>query len=429
MSKTTYVKSAISVPFASLYLDLNNPRLGLENPPGYEDPRLLFNDAQQAELTKRIVDGEHDVESLIDAIIAHGWMSIDSIVVWEHPKAAGKYLVLEGNRRTTAVRQIRDVYLPRERKKLETSKKSKKSISKADLESQEKKVAQLEEIIGATKKLAVVPIHAATVEELVFKLPRVLAVRHITHTRPWGSYERDLWLLERYRQLFEDTFGEADLRWEETIVKRIAEDASLTAAKTRSLLLACSIYSRFRRNWEAQLPEGEAFAPSDYYLFELIVRSPWLRGQFGISMDAMHMPEDRETALFRWTFRLKRPGGDADKNENIFYRHENVREWAAMNKYDGQPENKTSFAASFDLDHPETAPTFRSVEEKWKQHQAQRAPTELLEDLVERFRKLPLETVQDQADKLEPLVNVIMEQAQTCKDVIEAQRKRAKTRK
>lgn len=428
MSKTTYLKPATAVPFASLYLDLNNPRLGVENPPGYEDPEPLFDEKTQLELTQRIAKGEHDVESLVDAISAHGWMSIDSIVVWQHPKVPGKYLVVEGNRRTTAVRQIRDVHLPRERKKLETAQKNKKAISKADLESQQKKVTQLEEILAATKDLAVVPIDAATVEELMFKLPRVLAVRHITPTRPWGSYEQDLWLLERYRHLFEEdpALAGADLRWEQTIIRRVAEDASLSELKTRRQLLACSMFSRFRKDWDSELPDGEAFAPSDYFLFQQIVRTPWLRTQFGIANDTMQMPEDKAAALFRWTFRLER-GATADQNANVFYRHENLQKWAAMKTYDDA--NQTAFAASFDVDHPESAPPFRSVEAKWLHHQAQRAPTDVLEDLVERFNKLPIQTIQDQADKLEPLLNAILERAQLCKDLIDAQRKRAKPRR
>jgi hypothetical protein len=39
----TYLRPAIEVPFDSLYLDPNNPRLAPDNPPGYDEPDKLFD--------------------------------------------------------------------------------------------------------------------------------------------------------------------------------------------------------------------------------------------------------------------------------------------------------------------------------------------------------------------------------------------------
>src|SRR5438045_2466044 len=98
----TFLKKRISVPFTSLYLDPNNPRLAIDKPPDYSDPKRLFDKKLQAELEDRI-ESVYPVDDLRQAIVAQGWMPIDSIVVWDHPSLKGPYIVLEGNTRTIAL--------------------------------------------------------------------------------------------------------------------------------------------------------------------------------------------------------------------------------------------------------------------------------------------------------------------------------------
>jgi hypothetical protein len=93
-----FLKRAIDVSFDDLYLDPNNPRLAKDEAPGYDDHVALFDKANQEILTQQVYEG-HDVDSLLDAILAHGWMEIDAIVVWSHPAEPQKQVVVEGNRR------------------------------------------------------------------------------------------------------------------------------------------------------------------------------------------------------------------------------------------------------------------------------------------------------------------------------------------
>ena len=124
----TYLLKSITVDFDSLYLDPNNPRLAPEELPGYDNPKVVFAQGTQEALEASVHDA-HDPNSLAEAIITQGWMPIDSIVVWQFPKANGKYVVLEGNRRTVALRDLRRRVLPREEKKLEGLRK-KKTVAK-----------------------------------------------------------------------------------------------------------------------------------------------------------------------------------------------------------------------------------------------------------------------------------------------------------
>lgn len=395
-----YLAKPIPVPFDSLYPDPNNPRLAHEERPGYGDTRQLFDDEQRDELFKELAEN-HEVRDLVEAILAHGWMGIDAIVVWSPPRVKSRYVVLEGNRRLTALRRIRDHVLPREEKKLTSITKSKK-VSSEDVREQKKLVADIKLIIRETERLEVVPLVAAGIQELLEKLPKVLAVRHISGARMWGNYAEDLWLLDQYHALFRAEFGKQQPRWEQSLVNRIAEDASLTKVQAKRRLQACALYSHFRKEWEQDLPKGDAFASTDYYLFECIVKKPWLREQFGIGEDVLHMPKDREETLFKWVFKEHRAPAkkntDGKKNGNVFYRHENVLVWEKMKRYDQQ--NGTGFASRFDVTDPDAAPHMDAVEAEWLSHETRRAPAQLLEELIRQLKDLRADTLLNQQDFL-----------------------------
>src|SRR4051812_36428437 len=133
-----FLEKQISVPFNSLFLDPNNPRLALEDAPGYDDPKHLFDPELQQKLVDRVKD-VYPVPKLEIAIENQGWMPIDNIVVWRHPSFGDRYVVLEGNTRTVALRNFR-TRLQAEKKKLERLQASSKALSKRDVEEQEKLV-------------------------------------------------------------------------------------------------------------------------------------------------------------------------------------------------------------------------------------------------------------------------------------------------
>jgi hypothetical protein len=409
----SFLKDPIKVPFDALYLDPNNPRLARENQPGYEDPKPLVDPALQLEL-ETVVRKEHDVEGLITAIETQGWMPIDAIVVWKFPDNGAKYIVMEGNRRTVALRDLRQTVLPREVKKLESMRR-RRGIAKRDVEDQEDRVKQLERVIADTKKLTVVPLDAANVEELKAKLPRVLAVRHIQGARTWGNYAEDLWLLERYSRLYEEKHPGEDLGWETALIARVAHEASLGEVKAKRQLQAASAFSHFKAEWEDHLPDGESFGPQDYYLFENIVKKPWLRDQFGMSLEGLHL--EREEVLFGWFFAKSR-GRTAEENQNVFYRHENVLVWEKIHRYD--VDNKTDFASRFDVDEPDSAPKFAEVEAAWLMHKARRAPSEVLEHLLGQIGSITQDTLVTQADFLRPMLEKAIARCQQCVAMIDA---------
>src|SRR5947209_2665435 len=211
MSMENFLKKPLVVPFETLYLDPNNPRLALEDPPSYENPKKLFDADLQTMLEKRIED-VYDVKELEDAIETQGWMPIDNIVVWTYPNHPDRHVVLEGNTRTVALRKLR-ARLVRERERMARMKEGRKKYAAHDIVEQEKSVQRLERVVAETAKLTVVPLDADSVAELQRKMPRVLTVRHVIGVKVWGNYAEDLWLLKRYEMLFEEQFLGKELFW------------------------------------------------------------------------------------------------------------------------------------------------------------------------------------------------------------------------
>jgi len=392
----TYLRPAIDVPFESLYLDPNNPRLAPDDPPGYENVDKLFDQELQKFLHKR-VEEEFGVDELMQAVVGNGWMPIDAIVVWEHPDGSERNVVLEGNRRTVTLRKIRD-RLPKEQLKVERMHSGRTRVAKHDLRNQERLVAMLERIIADTAMISVLPLDASSQDELTHKLPRVLGVRHIAGPKGWGNFAEDLWLLQRYDLLFEDEFPGQDLRWEPSIVERVADEASLGKTKAKRQLMAASAFSHFKAEFDDELPSDDEFASSDYYLFENIVKKPWLREQFGLGENDLHLPEEAESVLFEWVFKLPRPRS-ASNNENIFYRHENVLLWEKIKRYDD--DHGTAFAKRFDVENPGTAPRMREVEADYLAHMARKKPGDVLENLLNHLGTISEASIEEEGEFLE----------------------------
>src|SRR5262245_23000824 len=109
---TSSMLKQISVCPDDLFLDPNNPRLvqdlnfGAKVPdsevPGRQQQiRDLFAKRGQAE-----GDEFFDITDLYDSMIRIGYVGIDRIVVREFDR--GKYLVVEGNRRVSTIKLIRE---------------------------------------------------------------------------------------------------------------------------------------------------------------------------------------------------------------------------------------------------------------------------------------------------------------------------------
>lgn len=392
----------ITVDFDKVYLDPNNPRVAPTHDRRYEDVDYIFASETQDDLTSKVYD-IYRAGELEEAIVAQGWISIDAIVVWEHPNKPGHYIVVEGNTRTSVLRNIRGSRLKREKSKLERFEKGGKMPAE-EVKQQRRIVSKLEEIISDTDQLIVHPVLANSIEELETKLPVILGVRHIQHAREWGPYATNLYITSLYQRYFTERYGEDEtLRLEEDLVMRVAQLVSLSPQKTRKNIQSASAFNHFKARYEDELPDGEEFQDSDHYFFENILQHVFTQNLFGFSKDRLYLPPEGEKALFEWAFSKPRQG---KKNPNLFYKAENIRELYKMSKYDS--ENATSFASQFDVDDPDsTKKAFGVLEAEFHMHKTRQTPINTLQALLDSLKDLKGETMVSQAEFLEPTLKEI----------------------
>lgn len=400
------LQDAKLVPFDKIHLDPNNPRIAPESPPGYLDDNALFAEDLQQTLEER-VRAVYDVANLEDSILAHGWVPIDSIIVWEHSHRPGHYIVVEGNTRTVALRTLRGSRLERERKKLEKLKKTPSRLEE-DLRVQQDLVDRLEKIAGQTDQLRVFPVAAKSVDELQAILPRLLGVRHISHAREWKPYATNLYILSLYERLFRARHGDKGaLRLEDDLVNEVASMVSLGGTKARRNIQAASAFTHFKRDYEDRLPEGEALSDEDHYFFELILQNAYPKEQFNVNKDSMRLPKESEEVLFQWAFSKPRSGKEED-NENVFYKAESVRLWNQMATYDGKCG--TNFAKQLDVNSPDEARPIGVIEAEFLQHKTQRTPIDALTSLLKALQDLKVDTLLSQQEHLTPILDRIAHQ-------------------
>ena len=149
---------------------------------------------------------------------------------WEHPEQRGKFIAVEGNRRTCgkdicgekyhrAVRQLRQA--------------EEKEIGEA-IKQFTKALEEIEQVRAAAQSLEVKPVSAANEEELKKALVTLLSIRHINGARQWDKDASDIWLYQKYHEAFEAHHGQdADLFWDDTIIEPLATDSSIAGTSAK----------------------------------------------------------------------------------------------------------------------------------------------------------------------------------------------------
>lgn len=408
----------IEVPFDSVFIDPNNPRISPDRSSRYQDPDEIFDPELQQKLTEEAYK-VYPANDLEDAIVEQGWIPIDPIIVWEHPDRKEHYIVVEGNTRTSVLRRIRQVRIDREKTKLGKFKNSTRTPAN-ELVRQQRTVSQLEEIISATNKLEVYPVNADTIDELEKILPRILGVRHIKHAQNWGPFATNLYIFSLYERLFSLKYGpDADLNIDDDLVREVGAKVSLGDTKTRRNIQSASAFDHFKRHYEDKLPVGEKFDNGDQYFFELILQNSYTQDKFGFTRDRLILPDESEKALFTWAF--SKPRKNQKTNPNIFHKAENMRDWVSMSKYDA--ENGTGYANLFDVNEPEqSTKSMREVMADYSMHRVRKTPVKTLQSLLESLKEIKGETMITQAEHLEGTLEEIVDLVEHYLKMIKADR-------
>lgn len=189
----------IKVPLQKLLLDPNNPRF-LE----YHDGRVEESDwadsGVQAQAAKRMHNGGYQLKELKKSIQSNGWQPVDMIFVRKVEKLPDHYVVLEGNRRVTALREL-------------------KEEGKLPLE-----------VARSVEQLAVLEV-LGTAEETKAQISYLLGVRHHGSLKTWGPFAQAHDLYERYLRL--GGMNDKTFLWQEDIAERISAQLSVDPKKIK----------------------------------------------------------------------------------------------------------------------------------------------------------------------------------------------------
>jgi hypothetical protein len=198
----------IMVDVEKLVWDPNNPRfLTKESDRVHQDN--ILDATSQANTHRRMFDknDSHNIKQIIDSITKNGWQPVDSIFVQQLEDA--RYVVLEGNRRLTAINAIlTDEDAP------ETLKLSLKRIEveeildKVDGRSPEKSRAKLNE-----------------------KIAYLLGIRHHGSLKEWPVFAQAKNIYLRYLEVACQT--DSTFEWEDDIAKQIAATLGVKTSKIK----------------------------------------------------------------------------------------------------------------------------------------------------------------------------------------------------
>jgi hypothetical protein len=170
-----------------LYLDPNNPRYAdITNTLNKIPADRITDETVQNKALERMLDERFEVKQLKDSIHDIGFLSVDRLVVTPLP-AAGKYLVVEGNRRLAAIKSL--------------------------LQDEASGEIQLDSRVKDTLSSFPVAVISAEDQEQRDYIARVMqGVRHLAGIKPWGPYQQGMivaLMLDDGRDLSEvcDTLG------------------------------------------------------------------------------------------------------------------------------------------------------------------------------------------------------------------------------
>ena len=248
------------------------------------------------------------LKALVHSIVNVGWIPVDAMMVWEHPQAAGKYVVVEGNARTTALRAIRRDH-DRELKRLAKARGRELPAEMSAIQELEESVEALGRVSAATREIEVYPVAAHEPRGAV-PLAAAPAGRapHLARAAV-EAHATNVYIYSLYKQIFEENYGDERFRLEEPLLREAGALVSLHSFKVRRAVQAVVAFNRFRAAFDDRLPEGERLGEMDQNYFLYLFEPGHARDQFGLGDGDLWLDRDMEEVLFRWAFAKPREQG------------------------------------------------------------------------------------------------------------------------
>jgi hypothetical protein len=189
----------IKVPLQKLLLDPNNPRF-LEDHDERIDETDWADSGVQAQTAARMHNGGYQLKELKKSIQSNGWQPVDMIFVRKVDKLPDHYVVLEGNRRVTALRELKE---------------------------ENKLPAEVAQVVEKLSVLEVIGTPAETKAQISY----LLGVRHHGSLKTWGPFAQAHDLYERYLRL--SGMDDETFTWQEGVAEKISAQLSLDPKKIK----------------------------------------------------------------------------------------------------------------------------------------------------------------------------------------------------
>jgi hypothetical protein len=225
----------IKVEVGKLILDANNPRFTT-----CEEDRVsgvnILDDACHGRTLRRMCPKDGDpfkIAQLRRSIVENGWQPVDAMFVQKLEEAPDRYVVLEGNRRLTAINLL-----------LEDEK------TREDLKNHLREIDVLEVIPNGQDR------------ELVKKqITYLLGVRHHGSLRPWSAFAQAASIYQRYIEL--TGLAEGAFEWRKEVGDEVGSGLSIPLAHVKERLKVFVCMRQIGRHPEvARLAGG---LPGKYY--------------------------------------------------------------------------------------------------------------------------------------------------------------------
>ena len=217
-----YTLAEKTVDARHLMLDPNNPRLSLEWNAGenYSNAQLCSQEIQD-KVFRSVLAGKHRVNRLILSLTEKGFVRGSQPMIVKHIGTGSKYLVLEGNRRTAAIRHL-----------LSDGQKLGSQI----INSIRSVPVQVFEYIKNSR---------FDEEEVIDVL---LGTIHIEGPQEWGAMEKAYYIYRGYARELKRIRNAKTFRYDAVVAKTVGKHYSMTAGSIKKTLGIYRVFQQLRND-------------------------------------------------------------------------------------------------------------------------------------------------------------------------------------
>lgn len=215
-----YSLKPLKVKPGQLLLDPSNPRIVLNTQKQVDfEPQKLADPKVQEWILSVVDKSEYHVKELIRGIARDGFLNQGNSIIVERVDGTNQYLVIEGNRRTTAIRHLL-----------------------SDAENLKPHVLRSLERIPV-QELLIKDKNEFDREQVVLKL---LGLIHLTGPLGWGAMERAYYIYRSYLSELQDRGFKGRFAYSRNCARNVSEFYNVSVKKVRKELITYRVYETLR---------------------------------------------------------------------------------------------------------------------------------------------------------------------------------------